>query len=94
MQLTQAGAGSGRTSGSSLLGHPAPESGESDRGQVTSAAKSEETAQEGCLLDHGGLRGGRQGSMQCSHRKHHPLKERCGVVVPVFGGITKDILAP
>ena len=41
-------------------------------------------------LDHGGLRGRGQVSMQCSHRKHHPLKERCRVVVPVFGGITKD----
>lgn len=74
----------------SLLGHPAPGTGESDRGQVNPAAKSEETAQEGCLLDHGGLRGRGQVSMQCSHRKHHPLKGRRGAVVPVFGGITKD----
>lgn len=74
----------------SLLGHPAPGTGESDRGQVNPEAKSEETAQEGCLLDHGGLRGRGQVSMQCSHRKHHPLKGRCRAVVPVFGGITKD----
>lgn len=74
----------------SLLGHPVPGTRESDRGQVNSAAKSEETAQEGCLLDHGGLRGRGQVSMQCRHRKHHPLKERCRVVVPVFGGIAKD----
>ena len=74
--------------------HPAPGMGESDRGQVTSAAKSEETGQEGCLLDHGGLRGRRQVSMQCSHRKHHPLKERCRVVVPVSGGSPKTYGLP
>ena len=73
----------------SLLGHPVPGTRESDRGQVNSAAKSEETAQEGCLLDRGGLRGRGQVSMQCRHISTTRSRKGAGWWCLCLGGSPK-----